>query len=62
MSKIDEMRGISDRIKQIDEQIRGYESKINDIIMQYPQHTEHDDAHRQRRVGERGRAHMGRAP
>ncbi len=35
-SKIDEMRVISDRIKQIDEQIRGYEAKINDIIMNIP--------------------------
>ena len=35
-SKVEEMRVISNRIKEIDEEIRGYESKINDILLNIP--------------------------
>lgn len=35
-SKVEEMRFISNRIKEIDEEIRGYESKINDILLNIP--------------------------
>jgi seryl-tRNA synthetase len=34
--KVEEMRVISNRIKEIDEEIRGYESKINDILLNIP--------------------------
>lgn len=35
-SKIDEMRGISDRIKDLDEKIRDYESKIHEVMLSIP--------------------------
>jgi seryl-tRNA synthetase len=35
-SKVDEMRVISNRIKEIDEEIRGYESKIDEILLNIP--------------------------
>ncbi|HTY89679.1 MAG TPA: serine--tRNA ligase [Methanocella sp.] len=34
--KIDEMRGISDRIKAIDEQLRDYESRMQDLLLNIP--------------------------
>jgi seryl-tRNA synthetase len=35
-AKIDEMRGISDRIKAIDEQLRDYESRMQDLLLNIP--------------------------
>jgi seryl-tRNA synthetase len=35
-SKIEEMRVIADRIKEIDEEIRDYKAKINDILLNIP--------------------------
>ncbi len=35
-AKIDEMRGISDRIKAIDEQLRDYESRMEDLLLNIP--------------------------
>lgn len=36
LSKIDEMQGINDRIKEIDDKIRDYKSKINEIMLNIP--------------------------
>jgi seryl-tRNA synthetase len=36
LSKIDEMKGINDRIKEIDDKIRDYKSKINEIMLNIP--------------------------
>lgn len=36
LSKIEEMQGINDRIKEIDDKIRDYKSKINDIMLNIP--------------------------
>jgi seryl-tRNA synthetase len=36
LSKINEMQGINDRIKEIDDQIRDYKSKINEIMLSIP--------------------------
>lgn len=35
-SKIEEMQGINDRIKEIDDSIRDYKSKINEILLNIP--------------------------
>ena len=35
-SKIEEMKGINDRIKEIDDKIRDYKSKINEIMLNIP--------------------------
>ncbi len=35
-AKIDEMRGIADRIKAIDEQLRDYESRMEDLLLNIP--------------------------
>lgn len=36
LSKISEMQGINDRIKEIDDKIRDYKSKINEIMLSIP--------------------------
>ncbi len=36
LSKIDEMKGINDRIKEIDDNIRDYKSKINETMLNIP--------------------------
>ncbi|MDD4248258.1 MAG: serine--tRNA ligase [Methanosarcina sp.] len=36
VSKINEMQGINDRIKEIDDKIRDYKSKINEIMLSIP--------------------------